>query len=94
VGGAAVLIAGTKLQPPVAAVVSLSGEADPTNLVGGVQVNAGAVVGQLTVPTMVVVATSGLLSSWPSGLVLVSHLGVRDLPWTDRRNAPFLPAVS
>jgi dienelactone hydrolase len=57
-GGAAVLIAGTKLQPPVAAVVSLSGEADPTNLVGGIQLNAGAVVDQLTVPTMFVVATN------------------------------------
>jgi dienelactone hydrolase len=57
-GGAAVLIAGTKLQPPVAAVVSLSGEADPTNLVGGIQLNAGAAVDQLTVPTMFVVATN------------------------------------
>jgi pimeloyl-ACP methyl ester carboxylesterase len=35
-GGAAVLIAGTAVQPPVAAVVSLSGEADPTKLVGGI----------------------------------------------------------
>jgi dienelactone hydrolase len=57
-GGAAVLIAGTKLQPPVAAVVSLSGEADPTNLVGGIPLHAGAVVDQLTVPTMFVVATN------------------------------------
>jgi alpha-beta hydrolase superfamily lysophospholipase len=57
-GGAAVLIAGTKLQPPVAAVVSLSGEADPTNLVGGIPLNAAAVVDQLTVPTMFVVATN------------------------------------
>jgi dienelactone hydrolase len=57
-GGAAVLIAGTKLQPPVAAVVSLSGEADPTNLVGGIPLNAGAVVAQLRVPTMFVVATN------------------------------------
>jgi pimeloyl-ACP methyl ester carboxylesterase len=32
-GGAAVLIAGTRVQPPVAAVVSLSGETDPTSLV-------------------------------------------------------------
>ena len=57
-GGAAVLIAGTKLQPPAAAVVSLSGEADPTNLVGGIPLNAGAAVGQLRVPTMFVVATN------------------------------------
>jgi dienelactone hydrolase len=57
-GGAAVLIAGTRVKPPVAAVVSLSGEADPTNLVGGIQLNAGAVVDQLTVPTMFVVATN------------------------------------
>jgi pimeloyl-ACP methyl ester carboxylesterase len=57
-GGAAVLIAGTKLQPPVAAVVSLSGEADPTNLVGGIPLNAGAAVAQLRVPTMFVVATN------------------------------------
>ena len=38
--------------------VSLSGEADPTNLVGGIPLNAGAVVDQLTVPTMFVVATN------------------------------------
>jgi dienelactone hydrolase len=56
-GGAAVLIAGTRVQPPVAAVVSLSGEADPTSLVGGIPLNAGAVVDQLRVPTMFVVAT-------------------------------------
>lgn len=57
-GGAAVLIAGTRVQPPVAAVVSLSGEPDPTSLVGGIPLNAGAVVGQLRVPTMFVVATN------------------------------------
>ena len=57
-GAAAVLIAGTRVKPPVAAVVSLSGEPDPTNLVGGVPLNAGAVVDQLTVPTMFVVATN------------------------------------
>jgi dienelactone hydrolase len=57
-GGAAVLIAGTRVQPPVAAVVSLSGEPDPTSLVGGIPLNAGAVVDQLTVPTMFVVATN------------------------------------
>jgi Serine aminopeptidase, S33 len=47
-GGAAVLIAGTRMQPPVAAVVSLSGETDPTSLVGGIPLNAGAAVKQLT----------------------------------------------
>jgi dienelactone hydrolase len=57
-GGAAVLIAGTKVQPPVAAVVSLSGEPDPTSLVGGIPLNAGAAVRQLSVPTMLVVATN------------------------------------
>jgi dienelactone hydrolase len=57
-GGAAVLIAGTRVQPPVAAVVSLSGEPDPTSLVGGIPLNAGAVVDQLRVPTMLVVATN------------------------------------
>lgn len=57
-GGAAVLIAGTRVQPPVAAVVSLSGETDPTSLVGGIPLNAGAAVKQLTAPTMFVVATN------------------------------------
>jgi dienelactone hydrolase len=57
-GGAAVLIAGTRVQPPIAAVVSLSGETDPTSLVGGIPLNAGAAAEQLTVPTMFVVATS------------------------------------
>jgi dienelactone hydrolase len=56
-GGAAVLIAGTRVRPPVAAVVSLSGEADPTNLVGGIPLDAGAAVKRLKVPTMLVVAT-------------------------------------
>jgi alpha-beta hydrolase superfamily lysophospholipase len=56
-GGAAVLIAGTRVQPPVAAVVSLSGETDPTSLVGGIPLHAGAAVKQLAVPTMLVVAT-------------------------------------
>lgn len=62
-GGAAVLIAGTRVQPPVAAVVSLSGEADPTDLVGGIPLNAGAAVGQLTVPTMFIVATNDSTTS-------------------------------
>ena len=57
-GGAAVLIAGTRVKPPVAAVVSLSGERDPTSLVGGISLNAGATVGQLSVPTMFVVAVN------------------------------------
>ena len=56
-GGAAALIAGTRVQPPLAAVVSLSGETDPTELVGGIPLNAGAVVGRLRVPAMFVVAT-------------------------------------
>jgi dienelactone hydrolase len=62
-GGSAVLIAGTKLQPPVTAAVSLSGEPDPTNLVGGIPLNAGAVVDQLKVPTMFVVATNDRYAS-------------------------------
>jgi pimeloyl-ACP methyl ester carboxylesterase len=58
-GGAAVLVAGAKLRPPVAAVVSLSGESDPSNLVGLPvhTLNAGAAVARLTIPTMFVVAT-------------------------------------
>ena len=62
-GAAAVLIAGTRVKPPVAAVVSLSGEPDPTNLVGGVPLNAEAAVGKLTVPTMFVVATNDSYAS-------------------------------
>ena len=62
-GGAAVLIAGTRVQPPVAAVVSLSGEADPTNLVGGIPLNAGAAVDQPRVPTRFVVATNDRYAS-------------------------------
>jgi alpha-beta hydrolase superfamily lysophospholipase len=57
-GGAAVLIAGTRVQPPPVAVVSVSGETDPTSLVGSIPLNAGAAVNQLTVPTMLVVATN------------------------------------
>jgi dienelactone hydrolase len=64
-GGAAVLIAGTRVQPPVAAVVSVSGETDPTRLVGGIPLNAGAAVKQLTVPTMFVVATHDRYVSVP-----------------------------
>ena len=62
-GGSAVLIAGTRVQPPVTAVVSLSGEADPTSLVGGIPLNAGAVVAQLRMPTMLVVATNDRYAS-------------------------------
>lgn len=57
-GGAAALIAGTRVQPLLAGVVSLSGETDPTDLVGGIPLNAGAAVKQLHVPTMFVVATN------------------------------------
>ena len=57
-GASAVLIAGSRVKPPVAAVVSLSGEPDPTNLVGGIPLDAGAAVDQLRVPTMFVVATN------------------------------------
>ena len=64
-GGAAALIAGTRVRPSVAAVVSLSGEADPTSLVRGIPLNAGAVVGKLTVPTMFVVATNDRYVSVP-----------------------------
>jgi dienelactone hydrolase len=62
-GAAAVLIAATRAQPPVAAVVSLSGEPDPTSLVGGIPLNAGTAVKQLTVPTMFVVATNDTYAS-------------------------------
>lgn len=55
-GGAAALIAGTQVRPPLAAVVSLSGETDPTELVGGIPLDAGAAVGRLRVPTLFVVA--------------------------------------
>jgi dienelactone hydrolase len=54
-GGSAALIAATRVQPPVDAVVELSGQANPTSLLG-IPLNARAVVQQLTVPTMFVVA--------------------------------------
>jgi len=57
-GAAAVLIAGTTVRPPVAAVAELSGEANPTGLVGGIPLDAGAVVKRLDVPSMFVVATN------------------------------------
>jgi dienelactone hydrolase len=62
-GGAAALIAGRRVKPPVAAVVSLSGEPEPTNLVGGIPLNAGAAVAQLAVGDMFVVATNDRYAS-------------------------------
>jgi hypothetical protein len=44
-------------------VVSLSGEADPTSLVGGIPLHAGTAVKQLIVPTMFVVATNDTYAS-------------------------------
>ena len=43
--------------------VSLSGEVDPTSLVGGIPLNAGAAVKRLAVPTMLVVATNDRYTS-------------------------------
>jgi len=54
-GGSAALIAATRARPPVAAVVSLSGQANPTTLLH-LPLNARAAVPQLTVPAMFVVA--------------------------------------
>jgi alpha-beta hydrolase superfamily lysophospholipase len=54
-GGSAALIAATRVQPPVDAVVSLSGEANPTSLIH-IPLNAQAAVGLLTVPAMFVIA--------------------------------------
>jgi dienelactone hydrolase len=54
-GGSAALIAATRVQPAVAAVVSLSGEANPTTLLH-LPLNARAAVPRLTVPAMFVVA--------------------------------------
>jgi pimeloyl-ACP methyl ester carboxylesterase len=54
-GGSAALIAATRARPPVGAVVSLSGEANPTGLLH-LPLNARAAVPQLTVPAMFVVA--------------------------------------
>lgn len=64
-GGAAVLVAGATLRPPVAAVVSLSGESDPSSVVGLPvhTLNAGAAVTRLTSPTMFVVATDDRYAS-------------------------------
>ena len=56
-GGSAALIAATRAQPPVDAVVELSGEADLTSQLG-IPLNAAAAVGQLAVPTMFMVANN------------------------------------
>src|SRR5205823_4546246 len=53
-GGAAVLVAGSRIEPPPAAVVELSGE--PHLGIIGAPLEAGTAVRQLTVPTMFVVA--------------------------------------
>ena len=54
-GGSAALIAATRVQPAVDAVVELSGEANPTSLLR-IPLNARAAVQQLTAPAMFVVA--------------------------------------
>jgi pimeloyl-ACP methyl ester carboxylesterase len=54
-GGSAALIAAARVQPPIDAVVSLSGEANPTSLFH-IPLNAQAAVRQLTAPAMFVVA--------------------------------------
>jgi len=54
-GGSAALIAATRVQPPIRAVISLSGEANPTSLLH-IPLNARAAAAQLTVPAMFVVA--------------------------------------
>jgi pimeloyl-ACP methyl ester carboxylesterase len=76
-GGAAVLIAGTRIQPPVAAVVELSGETDPTNLVG-IPLNAGAAVKRLAVPTMFVVATNDRYTSVDETRAMFRAVKTRD----------------
>lgn len=54
-GGSAALIAATRVQPPIDAVIELSGEANPTSLLH-IPLNAHAAVQKLTVPAMFVVA--------------------------------------
>jgi dienelactone hydrolase len=54
-GGTAALIAATRVQPPIDAVISLSGEANPTSLMN-LPLNARAAIQQLTAPAMFVVA--------------------------------------
>jgi pimeloyl-ACP methyl ester carboxylesterase len=53
-GGAAVLVAGSRIRPPVAAIVELSGEPELVSI--GAPLEAGAAVRRLHVPTMFVVA--------------------------------------
>jgi alpha-beta hydrolase superfamily lysophospholipase len=77
-GGAAVVIAGTRVQPPVAAVVALSGETDPTNLVGGIPLNAGAAVKRLAVPTMFVVAKNDRYTSVEETRAMYRAVKTRD----------------
>jgi dienelactone hydrolase len=61
-GGSAALIAATRVQPAVDAVVELSGQANPTSLLH-IPLNAQAAVQQLTVPAMFVVANLDQLTS-------------------------------
>jgi alpha-beta hydrolase superfamily lysophospholipase len=61
-GGSAALIAATRAQPPIDAVVSLSGEANPTSLLH-LPLNARAAVQQLTVPALFVVANLDQLTT-------------------------------
>jgi pimeloyl-ACP methyl ester carboxylesterase len=61
-GGSAALIAATRAQPPVDAVISLSGEANPTSLFH-IPLDAAGAVQQLTVPAMFVVANLDQYSS-------------------------------
>jgi dienelactone hydrolase len=61
-GGSAALIAATRVQPAVDAVVSLSGEADPTSLLH-IPLNARTAVQQLTIPAMFVVANDDQYTS-------------------------------
>ena len=53
-GGAAVLVAGSRITPPIRSVVELSGEPDLGNI--GSPLEAGRAVHDLTVPTLFVVA--------------------------------------
>jgi dienelactone hydrolase len=61
-GGSAALIAATRVQPPIDAVISLSGEANPTSVLH-LPLNARAAVQQLTVPALFVVANLDQLTT-------------------------------
>jgi dienelactone hydrolase len=61
-GGSAVLIAATRVQPPVDVVVELSGQADLTSQLG-IPLDAAAAVAQLAVPAMFVVANNDAYTS-------------------------------